>query len=336
MNKAIFHSKDLNLVESRMSDTDGDINETEASVSLNPSFVWTKFVLTDDKPNENKQRVPKEEFSNLIKSGIFAPVKMSFGQINENHDDAFPIGVITHLKEQDDKILGIAALWSRERQDDVLKIRDMVKNGDLPQLSWEILFENSVMEETGVESLANTVLRGITLVSMPAYAGRTPIYAAASKNTNSEDKSVEDLEKLQARVAELEQVLAAKDGEIASLTAKLSDTDTELSSLREFKSAIETEKALVEKLTSIKQKFSEAGLVKTDSYFEENKENLLGMTDPTLDFLIQEMVAFSSKEKEEAKSSKEKKEVPVFGADSDLDYQDPKKLAEMLRKSQLK
>jgi len=333
MNKAIFHSKDLNLL-SLTNDSTDDLSDAEASVSLNPSFLWTKFVLTDDKPNENKQRVPKEEFANLIKSGVFAPVKMSFGEINEDHDDAFPIGVITHLKEQDDKVLGMAALWSRERQEDVLKIREMVKNGDLPQLSWEILFEKSEQDETGVEALSNTVLRAVTLVSMPAYAGRTPIYAAASKNTNSEENSVEELEKLQARVSELEQSLATKDEEVSSLNAKIAEMETENVSLKEFKSAIETEKLLAEKLASIKQKFADAGLSREDKYFDENKESLLSLAESTLDFMIQELVAFSNKT--ETSASKEKKEVPVFGADSDADYEDPKKLAEMLRKSQLK
>lgn len=335
MNRAIFHSNDLNLLESIIGSTD-DLGDAEASVSLNPSFVWTKFVLTDDKPNENRQRVPKEEFANLIKSGIFAPVKMSFGEINENHDESFPIGVITHLKEENDKILGMAALWSRERQEDVLKIKQMVADGNLPQLSWEILFENSVQEETGIEALANTILRAVTLVSMPAYKGRTPIYAAASTNINSEDNSVEELEKLQAKVSELDLALKAKDEEIASLNAKIAESEPELVSLREFKSAIETEKALAEKLASIKQKFSDAGIVKEDTYFEENKESLLGLAESTLDFMIQELVAFSSKNKETSASDKEKKEIPVFGADNDSDYEDPKKLAEMLRKSQLK
>lgn len=335
MNKAIFHSNDLDLLQSIL-DSTNDLNDAEASVSLNPSFVWTKFVLTDDKPNQNKQRIPKEEFANLIKSGIFAPVKMSFGEINENHDESFPIGVITHLKEENDKILGMAALWSRERQEDVLKIKQMVADGNLPQLSWEILFENSVQEETGVEALANTVLRAVTLVSMPAYKGRTPIYAAASTNINSEDNSVEELEKLQARISELDTALKAKDEEIASLNAKIAESEPELVSLREFKSAIETEKELAEKLASIKQKFSDAGLTKEDTYFETNKEQLLGLSENTIDFMIQELVAFSSKKETEA-STKEKKEIPVFGADTnDSDYEDPKKLAEMLRKSQLK
>ena len=33
---------------------------------LNPYVTWVRFILTDDKPNGNGDRIPLEEFSNLI------------------------------------------------------------------------------------------------------------------------------------------------------------------------------------------------------------------------------------------------------------------------------
>ena len=44
----------------------GDDNEAMASISLNPNFRWAKIRVCDDMPNANNQRIPVEEFDNLI------------------------------------------------------------------------------------------------------------------------------------------------------------------------------------------------------------------------------------------------------------------------------
>ena len=43
-----------------------DKGESFASITLNPFVTWMKFILTDDKPNGNKQVIPENEFDNLI------------------------------------------------------------------------------------------------------------------------------------------------------------------------------------------------------------------------------------------------------------------------------
>lgn len=330
MNKAIFGTNIENMIELTLEDNENS-QESSASISLNPVFTWTKFILTDDKPNGNNQRIPKEEFSNLIKTGIFAPVKMSFGKINEDHSDAFPIGVITHLKQIDDKIEGIAALWSKERDDDVLKIKDMVKNGDLPQLSWEIMYEDTKEEDGGIVALANTVLRGITIVAKPAYAGRTPIFAAASTNKPVEDLNVEELEILKTKVSDLEIALSTKDAELTALKTQVAEKDTELTSLKEYKASIEEKELTAKKLTEIKEKFANAKLNKDEEYFKTNEETLLGLSESALDFMIQELVAFSALNKKTETSASDKG-IPNFSSDNELQLEDPKVLAEALRK----
>lgn len=332
MKSTIFNTKLEDVVQLELN-ADG---ESSAAVSLNPSYVWTKFILTDDLPNENKQRIPKEEFSNLIKTGIFAPVKMKNGEINVNHEDALPLGVITNLKESANKVEGMAALWLKEREEDVLTIKDMVNKGNFPQLSWEIMYEDSASEENGISALKNTVLRAVTLVGMPAYAGRTPIFAAASKNNNSEE-TVDKLEELTSRVTELEELVKSKDVELASKATELETLKAsleELETLRTFKASIDKEKADLEKLAAIKAKFKAASLDKDEEYFEKNKETLMGLSDSTLEFMIQEMISFAStkKVKEEEAS---KNEVPNFTADETVDLSDPRKLSEALRKKLL-
>lgn len=301
-----------------------DNGESEASVSLNPSFSWAKFILTDDMANENKQRIPRQEFSNLIKTGIHAPIKMEAGDPLGDHAQSTPLGVITHLKETGNKVEGIAALWTRERESDVQSLKEMYKTGRLPQLSWEVMYEDSKVGEDGVEDLIGTALRAVTVVGVPAYAGRTPIVALASTqepNTNLEELNVDELEQAKARITELEKLLADKDTEINT-------TKAEVDTLREFKSNIEKEQADAEKLTTIKQKFLEAGIKKEDTFFAEKKELLLGLSDNALDFMIQEMVSFSSADNKNQSTSS----IPRIPTDPEDVTDDPKKLAEELRK----
>jgi len=377
-------------------------DEAFAAISLNPLVTWIKFILTDDKPNGNNQRVPKTEFANLIKSGIFMPIKMAFGQISEGHGDTFPVGVITHLKEVGDQIRGIGALWSRERPEDIEYIKEEFAANRPLNLSWEIAHESSEKQEDGVENLKNAALRAVTLVGMPAYEGRTPILAVASVWTtvyinnlpdsaffyiepggtkDSEGKTVprglrhlpykgadgkvdpahlrnaiarapqvkgispakvksiqararsllgsqaeleevklDDLEKAKAEAAQAladldvaKENLTAAEEALHTKEAELAAATTELATLREFKAGIDKEKADTEKLASIKQKFAEAKLEKDDAYFVEHKETLLRLSEPDLDFMIQELVSFAAKK--ESRASEDPTKVPPLPSD---------------------
>lgn len=301
-----------------------DNNLAESAISLNPSFTWAKFILTDDQPNENKQRVPKEEFSNLIKTGVYAPFKVAEGGINLGHEESKPLGVITHLRETDNRIEGLAALWTREREDDVSQLKNMFAGGTLPQLSWEIMYEDSNVDENGVESLLGTALRAITVVGMPAYAGRTPVVALAAKteDTNSEELNVEELEQLKRELEELKTALSAKETELATLSE-------EVTQLREYKAGIEKEQADASRLAEIKKVFKDAGIEKVDTYFEEKRDLLLNMGQEQLEFMIQEMAAFASAQRT-SQASVEITVPNIHGEDTEL-IEDPILLAKSLR-----
>lgn len=163
------------------SEVEKEMGTAFSSVMLNPAVTWAKFILTDDKPNANRQRIPHEEFANLIRSGQFMPIKMALNEIRDGHDKAIPLGVMTHLKEDGDKIVALAALWSKERPQDVELLKKRYNDGSPINISWEIQFSNSVLEEGGVEALQGTELSAATVVGMPAYAGRTPMIAFAAK-----------------------------------------------------------------------------------------------------------------------------------------------------------
>jgi hypothetical protein len=286
-----------------------------ASKNLNPLLTYVKFILTDDKPNSNNNRIPKEEFANIIKSGLFMPLKMAFGGISENHEDSFPIGVITHLREDDDKIRGIGALWNKERPEDVDFIKKRYAEGKPLDLSWEIGYKDSSLDENGIEILRGCILRATTLIGIPAYQGRTNITDVdmANKDSNKEERNVEkELEKLRAeldeykgRVAELEKTQKTEE-DIQRLE--------EFNSLKEFKDNVEAEAARLEKLTSIRNSFSKAGVSRDDKFFEENEDLLLTLdeVEGALAFFIAQLTLEpeeeKEKEEEEEKKEEEKKE----------------------------
>ncbi len=148
---------------------------------MNPMQTYVKFVLTDDKPNANGVRIPKEEFINLVNSGIFMPIKMALvTETFKGHFNSVPLGVIAHLEISDsgDEVVGVGVLWNEEFEDEIAIIKERVNKGKA-QLSWEIAFTNEEVEkdEEGgiVRVLEGTFLRATTVVDFPAYQGRTPI-----------------------------------------------------------------------------------------------------------------------------------------------------------------
>ena len=273
-----------------------------ASIALNPTLRWLKFVLTDDQPNENKQRIPQEEFDNLIRSGINMPIKMAEGDIADGHPGSKPIGVITHLKQVANKIEGLAALWSSERPDDVDLIIDEFESGTPPQISWEVPFDEEILGDDGISTLKGIILRAATLVRLPAFAGRTPVLAIASKdikpieaNANNQEDTMTDeqIKELEDKLAEATSKIAELTGQLKEKTDGFASVEEELTTLREFKAQADKAADEATLLTSVRAKFAEAEIEKSDEYFEENKEHFLSLDGTSLDFMIQEMSAFA-------------------------------------------
>jgi DNA repair exonuclease SbcCD ATPase subunit len=288
------------------------------------------------------------------------PIKMATGRVNSGHEESVPLGVISHLKEEENKIVGLAALWNSERQEDVELLKKMKEEGKNPQLSWEVYYTDSTKDELGIEDLHGITVKATTIVGLPAYGGRTPILAMSAKETTEEvvsnvevaeeieanqpsintEENVEELEKLmaentdlktklaelEAKTAELETELAGLKSTISEKEASLETQNSELVSLREFKVATEKKEADLQKLASIKQKFNDAGITKDDSYFNEKKDLLLGMGELELDFMVQEMIAFSNSQKPAVASVTLP---PVHPVTSNL--KDPKELAKALK-----
>lgn len=313
-------------------------NQAFASVNLNPNITWAKFTLTDDQPNGNKQRVPKEEFENLIKTGIYMPIKMTLGTHEGEHSGSSPLGAIAHLKVDNNRIKGLAALWNQERPEDILLLKEKYKEGTQIRLSWELAYATAEEENDGVKALRGVQLLATTIVGNPAYGDRTPIEALASLEAEKmEGTKKMDLEKtvkdLEQKVADLEKEKENLETSLSEKASELEKANSELGSLKEFKENIEKEQAEAERLIAIKGKFKEASLEKENEYFVDNKEMLLSMTDAALDFMLQEMVAGLNKSK--ASKNDDGTEIPPIASDQLREFS-IKELAKALRERKSK
>jgi len=198
--------------------------------TLNPSFQWAKLVVTDDQPNLNKQRIPIEEYENLSQTGIHTPIKMA--ETISGHEDATPIGTLTHLKTEGNKLLGLAALWKREREKDVTMLKQMYTDGTPPNVSWEISYAEAKEDDEGVNTLYGTALNGISIVANPAYAGRARFVAMSEKNNESKgDKKVDELEKAIQKINALEEKVSSYS-DYEDVKMKLQEAENELTVLR--------------------------------------------------------------------------------------------------------
>lgn len=309
MKTAIFRIDNVELL------TESEIIEqfeAHAAISLNPHVTWMKFILTDARPNFNRQQIPREEFSNVIKTGIYMPIKMAQGSINEGHDEAIPVGVMTHLIEQDDEVMALAALWDREREADVAFLRERFREGKPIDVSWELSFADSEISDEGVEIFSGVSVNAATIVGMPAYGGRTSVEGLAAlkkearNNANLEDTDTMDTisldkheelltaqrEGLEGKLGELETQLEASQTELDELKSGSEAANTELKDLRTFKEGVEAVNERNEKLATIRTAFEEAGLEVVDEYFSDREDTFAEMSDDQIEFFIQELVAF--------------------------------------------
>ncbi len=168
-------------------------DELEAfAAEEDPTKSWIHFVFTDDMPNANKERVPVEEFDNVIKSGRFMPIKKRIGETSDFHENVVPMGAIASLKrelgENKNIIEGLGILWKKEFPEDVASLKEAYDKGEPINFSWEIMYSDTVAEENDVAALKGCNTRAITIVNLPAYQGRTKALAMASVKESFEER----------------------------------------------------------------------------------------------------------------------------------------------------
>jgi len=274
----------------------------------NPTQKYIKFVFTDYLPNVNRQGVPVEEAENIIKTGLYMPVKVNFNNGPKGHPRAIPIGPITSMRQEDDKIIGEAVIWSVEFPDvaDYLDIASASEGG--VQFSWELAHSESTADENGVTWLRNIVVVGITMVDNPAYKGRTPLIAVAEELTSMDlEQALADLANANDRVSELETQL----GEISVLGDKITQLETELTELRNFKTMVETEAEKANVLADRRTKLSEAGVVFSDEEFDERSSIIFDMPETAFDFYVKDLARVVKNTKKMASASNDSVDITI-------------------------
>jgi hypothetical protein len=327
---------DINLTNSVQLVSDDADEFFASSITKNPNITWAKFILADDQPNANKHVINQDQFASVIFTGTHMPIKMALEDIAEDHKASLPIGTITNLKQEGNKILGLAALWLKERTHDVELLKEKFAAGQPLNLSWEMSAMANKRED-GIEELSDIVLNAATLVTKPAYEGRTPILALASKDEKPDEAqlkeaNVEELEQLKVTLAELQT-------KFDELQAAKTAQEEELTTLRAFKAGIEAEASKANRFAAIKAQFVEAGLEMGDEYFDEKKDTLLALDENSINFMVQELVGLqtriqASASKSEDKTDPKKVAVPNIKS-SDKKELTVKDLAQLMNEAKL-
>lgn len=140
------------------------------------------FVFCDALPNANKQAVPVSEFGNVVTSSLYTPVKINFdGDGPTGHVNTEPIGPITSMRVEEDKVIGSAVIWMADNEDIIDWMTEASAEEDGVQFSWEVYYSDSKIDANGIEWLYDIVSNGIAIVANPAYEGRTPLLSMAEK-----------------------------------------------------------------------------------------------------------------------------------------------------------
>lgn len=327
--------------------------EFRAEASLqNPNLGWLEFVLTDAKPNANKQGIPSTAFKHLVETGVHMPIKVAEDGIKMDHSNALPLGPITELQGNDEQVKGRAAIWKQERPNMYAMLKEMREQGEAINISWELAYTQSEEDEDGVTWLLDPRLLAATVVGNPAYEGRTPVLSVASKgldaisnklktgeeltkeeseelssfiqlvenanqegeeSSNNGDKEMEELEKLQKEFSELQDKFDA----LASDNEQL---QTERDELKKFKEEREEADKKAELLASRLKAMEEAGIEVSEEEIEEKSETWLSMTDEGFASMVELVSKVQS-----SQASKNNPEIP------DLSGEDSEETIELIR-----
>ena len=166
----------------------------------NPLQTIVEFVLTDFRPNKNKQRIPKSESDNIVSSALNMPLKIDFDDNTiKGHAFSVPIGTLSEVWAQEDVIMARSVLWKEEFPaiDEYLKKASV--EGKMIGTSWEIFYDRSEQHDE-ITDLYGCIVQATTIVDNPAYGDRTKILSIAE---TLKEKYMDELEAIRAALSNL-------------------------------------------------------------------------------------------------------------------------------------
>lgn len=285
---------------------------TATASSYHPLQSTLTFVFTDFLPNANRQGVPVEEAQNVIDTGLHMPVKLKLsGENAAGHYKAKPIGPITAMRLEGDRIIGEAIVWRDEFPTEVEFLETASAEEGGVQFSWELYHHGDYVDQSGVQWLTGIVTAGIAIVDVPAYRGRTPLLSIAEEMTMEDELEqrvavaaeehvvVEEVVPTQPiAVVEVPPGPTALESAMAELDACRAERDalaSEVVELRAFRAGVEAASARM-RLTAVRSAaLIDAGIILTDDEFREQADFLLSLSDDAFSAYIKSIASVVSK-----------------------------------------
>jgi hypothetical protein len=156
-----------------------------------PFQTRLSLIITDFEPNRNKQGIPQSEAENILRFALNTPLKINFdGEFYSGHAGAKAIGPITNVYMAEDNgkqvIAGDAIIWNDIHEDIADHLKAAFAEG--VGTSWEIYYEDSNVDEQGVEWLQGCVFAGTCIVETPAYGPTRTRLLAIAEALNQESR----------------------------------------------------------------------------------------------------------------------------------------------------
>lgn len=172
--------------------------------SQNPLQTIVEFVLTDFKPNKNKQRIPKSESANIVSSALNMPLKIDFDDDTiKGHAFSVPIGTLSEVWAQEDVIMARSVLWREEFPAIDTYLKKATAEGKMIGTSWEIFYDRSEQQDE-ITDLYGCIVQATTIVNNPAYGDRTKILSIAE---TLKENYMEELETIRVALSNLLSVI---------------------------------------------------------------------------------------------------------------------------------
>lgn len=231
-----------------------------------PFQTNVQFILTDFKPNKNKQAIPESEATNIIATAVGMPVKIRFNGIGaQGHAGSRPIGPITRAWVEDDKILAEATVWNREFSDIDLFLKTANAEQKTIGTSWELFFQTETKDSDDVSWLSDIVFAATTIVDNPAYGkDRTRIFAISEDMMLEDETPTPEADKIMLTVNDLYELASVLmdmwhetyEEELAratldNATAIVDRARSILNTMRDKKQAMAEEKELLDKIAEL-------------------------------------------------------------------------------------
>lgn len=271
-----------------------------------------------------KQGIKEEDFDEVIRTAINAPVKLRYMGVRGigNHIGSIPIGHIvgmvkTTLDDGVKALLAEAVLYTQEFPEEVKYLKEAYASGKAPGISYEIIHSADSPVENGVQWLKNMITQAATIVRSPAYGNRTAILALASnKDLTTEEftsgilelitpqvptnKGGSEMDEKDKKIKELEERIVAlaaeKETEVTTgktLKTQIDELTGQLDTLKAENSTYKRN----ELLTTRTKAFTDAGLtLEADaSKADAKKEFWSKMDDATFTEYVADLKAASEK-----------------------------------------